>query len=421
MHVVIIGGGIAGCTAAQTLKHLSKTTEVTLISEERPLYSPCIFPHCLSGKIDSTRLFIRTPADLQKLGIRLFEGRATAIDVARKEVRLADGRSIKYDKLILATGSRPFIPPIKGVEKEGIFPVKSLSEFEKLYNAVQHKRGTAVIVGAGAIGIEVAVSLRKRMWKVFIVELLNRVLPRLLDEKPARILENMLRANGIEIFTGEKVTEFLGDKEVKAVVTDKREIKCDIVLLSVGMRPRVELAQEAGIKLGKQGGIIVDEYMRTNIPDIFACGDCVETLEAASGRRMLSLLWHTAALQGYIAAYNCLGYRKKYSSSLNTTVINLPEIGVAVASNGITTEDLKDKEYKVVEKQDAGNYLRVLVADDEVKGVQFVGRDIGEEKLGALFGAIRKRVKIVTLKELVRKGGALYLIPQLSTFLDYFY
>jgi len=398
LKTVIIGGGIAGVTAAETIRMLDKESEIALISEEEPLYSPCIFPHCLANEVSIDRIFLKKANDLEKDGIELIKQKATKIDKDQKKVYLSDGGMIGFDKLILSTGSRPAIPPIEGIERGGVFTFKSFDDFVKVHEVVQKKRGSAVIIGGGVIGVEVACALRKVGWDVYVVEFFNRVLPRLLDPEPASIVKEEMENNGIHVFTGERVEKITGpDNRAETVITNKRRIDCDMVISVTGMRPRTELAKEAGIELGRYGGIKVDSYMRTSASDIYACGDCVEVEDIPSGKSKLSMLWHISKLQGYVAGYNCLGIKKKFPGAVSLTIINL--FDTYIASNANILDNFKEEKTKIIERRDGKNYLRAILLNNRVVSVQFVGKNIEEVRLGLVFGLLRKAKQLEALQE----------------------
>lgn len=414
MRVVIIGNGIAGNTACSTIRSFNRDVEITLISEEeKPLYSPCVFPHFISGELEKERVFLKELEDYSKEDIDLILKQEVAkIDPENKKVFL-DKTGIEYDKLIIATGSKTAVPPIVGLNKNGILTLKSVEDAEIIYS---YKGRRIVIIGAGPIGLETAISLQKRGYEVYVIELLDRVLPRLFDEKPASIVKRILERHDIKVFTGEKVNEIIGEREVKGVITNKCELECDVVLLATGMKPRTELAKGAGIELGEFEGIKVDSRMRTNVEDVYACGDCVEIEDVATGKSKLSLLWHTAKLQGYIAGCNCLGIRKRYPGSLNFAVICI--YGTYAVSSGNTATEFKERNPEIVEKDMDGDYLRLIIANGTIAGMQFVGKEIKRE-LGILLGVIKKRENAKDLKKIFETEEFICYFPWLRSIYPY--
>ena len=411
MHIVVIGNGIAGNTAAVTIAEKGRDVKVTVISEEvNPLYSPCVFGKYLSRELKREMLFVQTHTHCRQAGIDTVLGsRVVKIDPDRQMVYV-EPESITYDKLILATGSKPVTPPISGCDREGVFTLKTLQDLDRMEAYIEGVKPKKVaIIGSGPIGLEVSVSLRKRGLDVCLVELLNRVAPRLLDEKPSSILKRTLEKNHIQVYLGEEVKHIAGNRRVEAITTDSREFICDLVCLAVGMRPRTELAQEVGIELGPHGGLKVDAGMRTNIKEIYACGDCVEPEDISTGMSDLSLLWHTAKQQGYIAAGNCLGDQKLYLGSLNYTV--LEAFGEYVISSGHTTADFAGRNASETEVETSAGYLKIIFTGESIVGLQFIGSEPRHE-LGALLGLIRKRTTVAELKHLYGSTVFARRLPQ---------
>ncbi|MFC2013969.1 NAD(P)/FAD-dependent oxidoreductase [Chloroflexota bacterium] len=376
MRVVVIGNGVAGNTAGFTIRHLDNQADITIVSEETyPEYSPCALPYYIAGELKRQRLFLRTRKDYSRERIRtIFGQRVAAISPENKRVSL-DTRSLAYNRLIIATGSKPIVPPIKGIDLDGVFPLKSLDDSDKI---LYYNGKTAVVVGSGPIGVETSVALHKKGLRVYLVELLDRIMPHVFDETPSSLLRNMLEEQGIEILTGEKVTTISGNDRVGGIVTDKRQIECDMVILGAGMKPNTELAKQSGLKIGELGGISVTKKMMTSFDDVYACGDCVEAEDMITGKPALSLLWHNAKQQGEVAGYNCCGVDRSYPGLQNITSLNI--FGIHVASFGcIEPENSQRGDIEVIERSGGNSYHRLIIKNRKLTGAQFVGdfRDMG--------------------------------------------
>lgn len=408
MHIVIIGSGIAGDTAALTIRELDKEVKITMISDENaPLYSACVFHKYISGELERKRVFLKKIEDYSDEDIDILFGQhVSKVDTEKKKLFLENAH-LNYDRLIIATGSRPRIPPIEGSNKNGVFCLKSVEDADKIVN---HRGSNAVVIGAGPIGIEAGIALQKRGYEVYVIEMLDRVLPRLFDKKPASILSELMEEHGIKVFTNEMVGKIVGTEEVSGVKTNKRELECDTVLLSCGMRPNTEFAEKSGIELGKYKGIKVNPQMMTNIKDVYACGDCVETKDVVTGKEKLSLLWHTAKLQGYIAGCNCLGTPKTYPGSLNYTIVEVFE--KYAVSSGNTAGELEAQNPKVTDIGNSGTYRRLILADNRIVGLQFVGEKIID--LGLPLGAIRRGDSIKFLEKIFKKEELFSHVPWLT-------
>lgn len=389
MHVVIVGNGIAGATAAFQITGLDPEAKVTVYSEEETaLYSPCIFGNYLSGEIERKALFL---ASLQQYNDR---GIVTRFGCSVKEINtqahqvFTEQGSETYDKLILATGSQSVIPPIPGHGQQGVFTFKTLEDVKQIEGYIEMQiPERAVVIGSGPIGVELAIHLKKRGLEVSLVELLDRVMPNLLDKKSAEMVRALLEEHGVRVVLGERVEEIRGGERVIEVITNQRKMPAQLVGLAVGVKPRVNLAHQAGIELGNSGGITVDAYMNSSMPDVYACGDCVETIDVVSKKPTLSLLWHTAKQQACVAAHNCLGCDQKYTGSLNFSIVDV--FGWSAISCGRILGELPDINREVNEIQTPDGILLQVFKDDMIKGVQFVGKTIPED-LGLKMGCLRR-------------------------------
>jgi NADH oxidase (H2O2-forming) len=249
-------------------------------------------------------------------------------------------------------------------------------------------------------------ALRIRSYDVTLIESSDRVLPAAFDEGPARIIETALRERGVKILTGEEVTKILGDDEARGVEVGGREIGCDAVVLATGMKPRVELAKGAGIKIGELGGILTDERMSTSVEGIYACGDCTESRDVVTGRSTLNLIWPNAVLQGWVAGNNCVGILKKYRGFVN--IVGMDLFGTHVVSIGHTLATIGNGGCEEVEKARGTYYSRIIFKDGMIVGAQFIG---GTEKIGAIFGAIWKKARTEDIKKVLSERELLVLNP----------
>jgi NADH oxidase (H2O2-forming) len=343
---------------------------ITLISDEsHPLYSPCAFHKYLACEMEKERLFLKKLADYEREGIHLIAGeRVEAVDVEKREVNLAAGRPLSYDRLILATGSRPILPPVPGIDKVGVFVPKTMGDAEAIFH---YPARHVAVVGSGPIGIETAAAFRKRGAEVHVIEMLDRILPRLFDEPASSMLKGVMEENGIRVLTGETVTEIMGDRFVKGLKTRKREIECNLVIMAAGARCNTDLAEQMGIRTGSFGGISTDHSMRTSLEGIYACGDCIESTDMVTGERSLSLLWSSAKRQGWIAGSNCAGVGLRYTGSLNATTLEV--FGTYAASVGPIESDLCDRsEYEVTENLSDREYGKGLIVANRLVGMQLI-------------------------------------------------
>jgi NADH oxidase (H2O2-forming) len=395
--VAVIGNGIAGFSSASTIKRLDDGSDVTVFSEESvPLYSACVLPNYISGSISRERVFVRDLEDYKRLGLRtIFGCTVKEIDRVAKKVFTSDGQIFSFDKLVFATGSEAVL---FGERKKGIFKLKSLKDADDL---LAHKGRRAVVVGSGAIGLEVAIALHLKGYKVAVIEMLESLLPMALDKHGAEKVREIIEGQGIEVYLGESATVVVGGESVQGLVTSRRSLECDTLIWAVGMRPRVTLARELGLKLGEKGGIRVDSHMETSFPGIYACGDCVETDDMFTGAPSLNLFWHNANRQGAIAARNCIGLRRAYPGSQN--ILNVDLFGNHVVGFGHTETAMRRSCHKngddptdlsVIEKEEVDRYFRIVLFKDRCVGAQFINV---EKDLGLVLNimSLRKELKSI--------------------------
>jgi len=353
--IVIIGCGAAGISALNTLSKLG-IKDVLVISSERP-YSKPLLLHYLSGKIGRDRVFLD--------GIKFIQDKVIEVKPNENTVLLKSGKEIKYDQLLIATGAYPIKPKINGIDLKGVFFLNTLKDADEIMRYLRNVK-KAVIIGAGFVGISAAVALRKRNIDVTIVELKDRVLPEALDKDFANIAKEVLENNGVKVILGKSVSKIIGDNSVKGVVVENEEIKCDMVITSVGVRPNIEFLRNSGIEI--RTGIVVNDKMQTNFKDIYAAGDCAETKDLITGEYTINAVWINASIQGRIAAYNIAGIERTYDGSIRINVIDI--FGVPFVSIGYITDDFERLNNKIF-------YYK----GDKIVGFQTIGF---EELKGAL-------------------------------------
>jgi 3-phenylpropionate/trans-cinnamate dioxygenase ferredoxin reductase component len=306
--MVVVGGNQAGGTAATTLRSEGYDGEVVIVGED-PV-APYERPALSKGYLTSAKTFdevLTRPTDFyaeHRIETRFGE-RAVRVDVDRHEVELAGGERIGYAKLLLATGTRNRRPPIHGLDLEGVHDLRTMRDAE-LLRAEVREGGSAVVLGMGFIGSEVAASLRQCGMEVTVVELFELPLAHALGVEIGRALRDLHAEHGVTLLLGERVTALRGAKRVGAVALESgREVACDLVVFGFGVDPVVDLAESAGIQTGN--GIVVDEFLRTSVPDVFAAGDVASQLHPVVGRHVRVEHWQNAVLQGRTAARNMLG------------------------------------------------------------------------------------------------------------------
>jgi len=407
IDVLVIGNGVAGNNAATAAKRRNPSLSVAIIGKEaHSEYAAPALPDYLSGELDKEGLLVKHIADYGKEGIELFLNKEVErIDPDNKKVFDKSGDIYRYRKLVIATGSLPIqLRRMKGTDMQGNFVLKTIDDVDSI---LRYSGDRAVVVGSGAIGLEGGMGLKERGYKeVTIVEALEWISMKSLDRITADLVVKELENNGINVLQGESVVCVEGEDRVKAVKTSKRIIPCDIVLWGIGVRPNTALAQKAGIELGELGGILVDEYMRTNIPDIYACGDCVESVDQISGKRALNLFWEPAARGGMTAGLNCAGGDKlEFNGSM---AVFLTHIGdVPVVAFGKTAEKLKHRNIRILDDRRKGSFRRVIMIGNRILGAQMVGT---LENVNGLLNIMRKNAELDT-EDLMNNSGKYAALP----------
>lgn len=393
MKIIIAGNGIAGNEAAFQLKRYRPDLHVTIISKESfPEYDPCSLTYFVSGELSRKAVFRRTLNNYEDAGIELILNDAIiSVDPEQKVVLTRLGVEHGYDKLILAYGGDLFKPPIKGLNKLGVFGCKQLGDADALF---ERDGKAAVVIGSGAIGIEAAEALKKRGFEVTIIELMDWILPTMFDEVAGKKLGAAMEGYGIRVLTGEKVLELTGKSSVKSVVTNEREIFCDTVVLATGVVTDRSVLEGSQIKLGK--GIIVNKYMETSQKDIFACGDCVQTIDILTGQPCTYQLKHNAIDQARVVARNIIGEAVEYNGAYAFARAHF--FKTHAATFGKTVQSVKDaSNIEIIEQSLDNDYLHVILEDGKIIGAQAIGASAAH--IGFLMGAAWRGDNINALRK----------------------
>jgi NADH oxidase (H2O2-forming) len=344
--VVIIGGGAAGIDVLELLLRGCKDSgkmEITLLKkEDEGFFSMCGLPYALQGTYSTTLLNLFKPDFYRDEGVDFRTSvEVTGIDLKENHVLLSSGERISYDFLVIATGSLPVIPPIKGANIEGVYTIGNSADGKLLETAInEEKLENALIIGGGWIGLQTAVAFSKKGVTTRVVEKLPHILPSLLDEDMASIVKKYLD-NDVIFLLGTTVDAIKGWQHVESVKAGVDEFPADIVVISAGMLPNIDISKKAGIEIGESGGIVTDLSLRVKkgssyLENVYALGDSVEVLDAVTYRPRLSLLASTALIQARVVASNILGEPSYYEPCLSPSVANI--LGLQVGSVGATSE-----------------------------------------------------------------------------------
>ncbi len=408
MKIVILGGVAAGAKAAAKARRLLPDAQINLYTDDTHIsYSACGLPYYIEGNFEDYRLLlVRSPEEFEKSGVHIhLQSRAIKILPNSKQVLIQsleshDAYLVDYDKLIIAIGATPVIPPIKNVNLDNVFTVRKIEDGINIRNKAENSKN-AVIIGGGYIGIEMLEALVKQNLQVTLIEYSPTIMQTFDDDMSHLIYEqlNYISEGRFSILTSEIATEFSGDNEgVKSVRTGSgKEFPADLVILCAGVRPNTALAVEAGIEIGVTGAIKVNERMETNIKDIYACGDCVEENLLITNTKMWLPLGTNANKEGRTAAINACGGDEKFMGVLGSAVtrclsltMSMTGIGVKAAEQlGIETVFAKvSKDDKVGYMPDVNNITLKLIAEKNT------GKLLGCQGVGA--GDADKRVNTVT-------------------------
>lgn len=419
MKTIIVGGVAAGAGAAARLRRLDEKAEIIMLERGDYIsYANCGLPYHIGGEIPLRDSLLVMPektfAARFNVDVRS-RHEAVAIDKVAKTVsiRRPDGEVVveSYDKLLLATGSSPIVPPLPGIDHPRVHRLWTIPDMDAIKKLADSGARSALVVGGGFIGLETAENLRELGMEVTLVEFMPQILPTLDAEMTAPLAEEM-EGLGIRMELGRKVVALAPDGEgVVAQLDDGRSIVAELVIMSVGVRPNSALAKDAGLDLGERGHIVVDEYLRTSDPDIYAAGDAVEVLDPILGGKTAIPLAGPANKQGRIAADNIHGGAVRYRGSMGAAILKLGNL--AAASVGYTQQRLErlGVEYRKIYLHPASNasyypgwgrlHTKLLFSPQgKILGAQIVGTHGADKRLDVIATAMHSGLDVRELAEL---------------------
>jgi len=409
---LIIGNSAGGIAAAEAIREVSHDGRLLIVGEEPyPAYSRPEISEFLAGETEPAAMGIRRPGFYEDNGIEPLLGRrAEAIDTNAHTCRLDDGTLVEWQRLLLATGGRPIIPPIPGTDLPGVFTFTTMADAARIREAVV-PRSRVVVIGGGLIGLSVTRALVHLGALVTMVELLDRVLATALDAQASSVVERALAEAGVRLLlsrTAEAIIPVSGDSPKAGAVrlADGERLPAEAVIVAVGVAPRAELAKEAGIAVNR--GILVDRQMRTSHPDVFACGDCAEGYDFVAGIERVVPVWPNATMGGRVAGLNMAGRSATYVGATGMNALSY--FGLSVVAAGVQ-EPGPEPGYEVLTSlsDDRTRYRKVVLRDGVVVGLTFVGEI---EPAGIVFGLMRDRVDVSSFKdELVAPGLSMGGLP----------
>ncbi len=376
---VIVGNGVAGVTAAQSIVRGDSAAEVHIFgAEPHPYYQRPRLWEFIAGQIEQDALYFRPREWYAARGIQVHLGaQVTALDTAEHRLTLrpssgqalADGSNMHYDRLLLATGARSFVPPFDGADKKGVFTLRSLDDALAIKRQAQGA-STAAVIGGGLLGLETARALLSLGLEVSVIEFMPRLMPRQLDEEGAQVLQSRLEAMGLRIVTDAATEAILGHERAAGVrLKDRRVVNGKVVLISTGIRSRVELAREAGLEVNR--GLVVDERLRTSAAGVYAAGDVAEFKGVVHG------IIPAAIEQAQVAAANMVAADSAtYSGTVPATTLKIVGIDLTCLGEATATGD----EFVILREADpaSGVYRRLTLRDGKIIGAILLGdtRDV---------------------------------------------
>jgi len=408
---LIIGNSAGGIGAAEAIREVDKTGAVTIVSDEPyPAYSRPLISEYLADRCPLEKMLFRPLSFYEKSQIRtLFGEKVAQVNLNEHVIELESGQVLAWQKLLLATGGLPIVPRIEGIGLKGVFTFTRLDDAKAIDEFLNHyrRRVRAVVIGGGLIGVSVTEALAKRGVEVTIVEMKAQIMNTILDEEASALEARALEQAGVTIITGHTVdgiNSYLPGQVTGVSLDDSRPLPCEMVIIAIGVQPRLELVADSGINTRR--GIVVDRHMATSRPDVYACGDVAEAYDFVYGESRLTPVWPNAYLGGRIAGLNMAGMPTEYSGG--TAMNSSKYFGVNIVSAGMVTPP--DDSYEVISSRHDNIYRKVVLKDGLIAGMVSSG-DI--EKSGIIYNLMKDRVNVTAFKEvLVADDFGLASLPE---------
>jgi len=412
IRYLIVGNSAGGVGTAEAIREVDKVGTIAIVSDEPyPAYSRPMISEYLAERCSLERMLFRPSDFYEKNYIQPVLGqRVTELDIDRHNIKLENGGTIVWEKLLLATGDLPIVPEIAGNGLKGVFTFTTLDDakaIDDFLNEYPGRKVRAVVIGGGLIGVSVTEALVKRGVEVTIVEMKERILNTILDGEMSALMETALKQAGVETITDNtvgRVSSYLPGEATGVTLADGQPIPCEMVIIAIGVKPRTELAAGTGIKINR--GIVVDRHMTASHPDIYACGDVAEAYDFAYGENRLTPVWPNAYLGGRIAGFNMAGVPTEYQGG--TAMNAIKYFGIDIVSAGTVAPP--DDSYEVIVEKHDRVYRKVVLRDGLIAGLVFSG-DI--EKSGIIYNLMKDRVNVEAFKQaLVADDFGLVSLPE---------
>ena len=394
---IIIGNSAAGIATVEAIRQRDKTSKILVFSDEDyPAYCRCLISYYLAGDIKEDKILYRAESFYKENNIELLlNKKVMRIDPKKNRIILEDKTQFSYDALLIATGASPKFPEdLKGIKKRGVFGFRTIKDTKGIAGLLPMTKA-ACVLGGGLIGLKGAYGLKKRNVEVKVIIKSKQVLSQMLDFEAAGFMQRKLEENGIEIILGQDVDEIIGNGDIKAVKLDSgKAFESSLIIVGKGVSPNIDLIKETQIKFNE--GILANNSMQTNMPNIYTAGDCAESFDVALGQFSMNALWPVAVEQGKIAGANMSGDHLNYEGSLGMNSIEF--FGLPVISLGIYKVKESDTNFEELKfcNTKGDLYKKIILKDNFIVGAIFVG-DI--KNSGVFLRLIRERINVSTFKD----------------------
>ena len=399
-HHLILGAGPAGVIAAETIRKHAPLDAITIVGDEKaPPYSRMAIPYLMMGNVDERGTYLRkNPSHFQDLKVNVVQASVKHVDVAAKKIALDNGESMAFDTLLIATGSHPVRPPIPGIDAAGVHSCWTLEDARQIMSLATP--GARVLqLGAGFIGCIIMEALAARGVQLSVVEMGDRLVPRMMGPTAGGMIRDWCEAKGVQVFTGTRVEAIQAGAPLQVRLSNGRTVAADLVISAAGVRPAIGFLENSGIICLL--GVLTDQHLQTNVPGIYAAGDCAEAFDKVSGKTIVSAIQPNAAEQARVAAMNMVAFAHGQAPGAElrgVTQINvLDTLGLISTSFGDWQGRPGDEHVELTDTK-AGRHLSLQFKDDVLVGCNSVG---WTEHVGVLRGLVEGQVKLGDWKNIL--------------------
>ena len=398
MHHIIIGGGPAGVIAAETIRKQAPYDNITIVSDEAvPAYSRMAIPYLLMGNVNEVGTYLRKdPSHLKNQHVNWVQAGVNHVDIATKKIAFNSGVEITFDTLLIATGSHPIKPPIPGIDSEGVHTCWTMEDARHIM-ALATKGSRVLQLGAGFIGCIIMEALAARGVKLSVVEMGDRMVPRMMGPTAGGMIRDWVQAKGVEVFTATKVESIEAGTPLKVKLSNGKTVEADLVISAAGVRPAIGFLKDSGITCLL--GVLTDAHLQTNVPGIFAAGDCAEAFDKVTGKTIVSAIQPNAAEQARVAGMNmvaCSRGKAMQAELKGVTQINvLDTLGLISTSFGDWQGQPGGEQVELTDLKN-GKHLSLQFKDDVLVGCNSVG---WTEHVGVMRGLVEGKIKLGAWKD----------------------